>query len=138
MCTGNPKAIKKPWLNDKKYRLADFFNAHWDKYTKSPKEAIKPEQYKAVNAIRTCRTEALGKDIYACTDCGEVTEVYHSCKNRFCPTCSWQDTLKWAEKVKNSMLDLSHRHAIFTLPHQLIPLIKKNKKELLNVLDKMR
>lgn len=119
---------------EKKYRLADFFNAHWDSYIKSPSVPIRPEQYKAVNAMRVCRTEALGKDIYACPECGEITEIYHSCKNRFCPTCSWQDTLKWAEKIKNNMLDLSHRHAIFTLPHQLIPLIKANRKLLLNAL----
>ena len=134
MCSADLQANKNPWLSDKKYRLADFFNAHWDKYLKSPSEPILLEQFKAVNAIRVCRTEALGKDIYACPDCGEITEVYHSCKNRFCPTCSWQDTLRWAEKVKKNMLDLPHRHAVFTLPHQLIPLIKKNKKELLNVL----
>lgn len=134
MCSPESQAKKEPWRGDKKYRLADFFNAHWDEYAKSPSEPIKPEHYKAVNAIRVCRTVALGKDIYACPDCGEITEIYHSCKNRFCPTCSWQDTLKWAEKVKTSMLDLPHRHAVFTIPHQLNPLIKKNGKELLNVL----
>ena len=53
-----------------------------------------PEQYKAVNAIRVCRTAALGIDTYACPDCGEVREISHSCKNRFCPSCGWHDTLK--------------------------------------------
>lgn len=134
MCSTNNASKESPWLKDKKYRLADFFNAHWDEYKKSPAALIQPEQYKAVNAIRVCRTEALGKDVYACPECGEITEVYHSCKNRFCPTCSWNDTLRWAEKVKNKMLDLPHRHAIFTLPHQLLPLIQKNKKKLLDVL----
>jgi hypothetical protein len=121
-------------LPEKKYRLADFFNAHWDEYTKSPKEFIKPEQYKAVNAIRTCRTAALGVDIYACPGCGEITEIYNSCKNRFCPTCSWQDTVKWADKIKGQMLNLPHRHVVFTLPHSLNPLIKRNGKHLLNIL----
>ncbi|MBD3231397.1 IS91 family transposase [Candidatus Dependentiae bacterium] len=134
MCSTNNSSKESAWLKDKKYRLADFFDAHWDNYKKSPAAQIQPEQYKAVNAIRVCRTEALGKDVYACPECGEITEVYHSCKNRFCPTCSWQDTLVWADKVKDKMLNLPHRHAIFTLPHQLIPLIKKNRKELLSVL----
>lgn len=119
---------------EKKYRLADFFNMHWDNYVKSPKEYIMPEQYKAVNSMRVCRTAALGIDAYACPDCGEVSEVYHSCKNRFCPTCSWQDTVKWAERVKGQMLDLPHRHVVFTLPHRLNQLIKENGKYLLNTL----
>jgi hypothetical protein len=134
MCTVHPQATEKNWFGDKKYRLADFFDAHWDKYVKSPAEYIRPEQHKAVNAMRVCRTAALGKDVYLCIECGEITEIYHSCKNRFCPTCSWQDTLRWAEKVKRNMLNIPHRHAVFTLPHQLIPLINRNKKVLLNVL----
>ena len=56
----------------KRYRLADFFNQHWDTYTQSPAEYITPEQYKAVAAIRVCRTEALGVDHYVCPDCGEI------------------------------------------------------------------
>lgn len=134
MCLSHTDKNAQCGESEKKYRLADFFNAHWDKYVKSPARPIRPEQYKAVNAIRVCRTAALGVDVYACPDCGELTEVYHSCKNRFCPTCSWQDTLKWAEKVKQNMLNIPHRHAVFTLPHQLISLTKKNKKAILNAL----
>jgi len=119
---------------EKKYRLADFFNMHWDTYVKNPKEYIQPEQYKAVNSLRLCRTVALGIDTYACPDCGEVTEVYHSCKNRFCPTCSWQDTVKWADRIKGQMLDLPHRHIVFTIPHKLNSIVKENGKHLLNTL----
>ena len=72
---------------EKKYRLADYFNRWWDEYAKHPTEYITPEQYKAANAIRVCRTAALGIDTYACPECGEVREIYHSCKNRFCPSC---------------------------------------------------
>lgn len=118
----------------KKYRLAEYFDRWWDIYKQNPEEYITPEQYKAVNALRLCRTEALGVDHYVCKECGEITKVYHSCKNRFCPTCSWQDTLEWAERMKNQMLDLPHRHIVMTLPHGLNGLIKKNRKELLNLL----
>jgi len=118
----------------KKYRLADFFDAHWETYMKSPKEYVKPEQLKAVNAIRVCRTPVLGVDMHACPKCGEITHTYHSCKNRFCPTCSWGDTIKWAEKIKNRMLNIKHRHIVCTIPHSLHPLIKRNRKLLLSAL----
>ncbi|MDO9341610.1 MAG: transposase [Bacteroidales bacterium] len=134
MCECKPHTPEPRWLGGKKYRVADFFDTWWDEYIKSPTEYIKPEQYKAVNAIRVCRTAALGIDIYTCPDCGDTTEIYHNCKNRFCPTCSWQDTVRWAERVKGQMTNLPHRHAVFTLPHHLIPLIKGNGKELLNIL----
>jgi len=122
------------WTGEKKYRLADFFDQWWDIYKQSPTEKITPEQYKAVNAMRVCRTEALGVDYYACPDCGEITKVYHSCKNRFCPTCSWQDTIRWADRIKNQMMDLPHRHIIITLPHLLNNLVKTNGKYLLDIL----
>jgi hypothetical protein len=118
----------------KKYRLSDFFNRWWDEYAQHPAEYITPEQYKAVNAIRVCRTAALGIDTYACPDCGEVREISHSCKNRFCPSCGWRDTLKWAARMKDKLLRVPHRHVVMTLPHILLDLVKRNKKEILNIL----
>jgi len=134
MCIKQKLANNSEWMDSKKYRLADFFDQWWEIYKKAPKHYITPEQYKAVNDMRLCRTEALGVDHYACPDCAEITKVYHSCKNRFCPTCSWTDTIKWAEKIKLKMMDLPHRHVVFTLPHQLNDLIKDNGAELLNIL----
>ena len=116
------------------YRLADFFNRWWDEYAQHPAEYITPEQYKAVNAIRVCRTAALGIDTYVCPDCGEVREISHSCKNRFCPSCGWRDTLKWAARMKEKLLRVPHRHVVMTLPHILLDLVKRNKKEILNIL----
>jgi hypothetical protein len=120
--------------SEKKYRLADFFNAHWDKYVENTQDIISQVQFKAVNAIRVCRTAVLGVDYYACQSCGEVLEIYHNCKNRFCPTCSWGDTIKWANKLAGQMMALPHRHVVMTIPHALEPLVKSNGKQLLNIL----
>lgn len=132
-CAIHTTEKKHNWFGEKKYRLAHFFDRWWDIYCQSPTEFIQPEQYKAVQAIRTCRTAALGIDIYSCPKCGDTTEVYHNCKNRFCPTCSWSDTVRWAEKIKRNMLNMPHRHVVFTIPHKLIPLIKRNEFALLNM-----
>lgn len=126
-------APEKPH-GEKKYRLADFFDQHWDDYAKAPAELIYEEQYRAVSAMRSCRTEALGVEHYVCHECGEISYVYHSCKHRFCPTCSWKDTLDWADRIKAQMLDIPHRHVVFTVPHKLNSLIKGNGSALLSVL----
>ncbi|MGE5421162.1 MAG: transposase, partial [Chloroflexota bacterium] len=125
---------KHDWFGEKKFRLAPFFDQWWDDYCMNPKHFIQPEQYKAVKDLRSCRTAALGIDVYTCPECGDITEVYHSCKNRFCPTCSWNDTVRWAEKVKRNMLNIPHRHVVFTLPHQMNFLVQRNKFILLNTL----
>jgi len=134
MCNAPQPKEAKDWLTEKQYRLADFFDRWWDSYKQNPAHYLTEEQYKAVNALRCCRTEAYGVDHYVCPDCGEITQIYHSCKNRFCPTCSWKDTMQWAEKIKSQMLALPHRHVVVTLPHQLNGLIKRNGKELLDIL----
>jgi len=132
-CAIHTTEKKHNWFGEKKYRLADFFNQWWDIYKLNPKVFIQRWQYKAVNAIRTCRTAALGIDIYSCPKCGNTTEIYHSCKNRFCPTCSWNDTVRWAEKIKKNMLNMPHRHIVFTIPHELIHLIRRNEYALFNM-----
>ena len=126
----------KPQATEKCFRLSDFFNAHWEEYLAGDHEPVRSEQYKAVAAIRACRTEALGIDYYVCEECGEISPVYHSCKNRFCPTCSWKDTLKWADRMEDSLMKIPHRHVVFTLPHQLNNLIKSNQWHLLDFLFK--
>jgi len=128
------KKFKVDGKNKKEYRLGDFFRRHWRAYSRSPKEYIKAEQYKAVNALMSCRTALLGVEVYVCEQCGEVSEVYHSCNNRFCPTCSWKDTLDWAERIQSNMLRIKHRHVVFTLPHKLHKLMKDNDELLYNVL----
>ncbi len=117
---------------EKKFRLSDFFMANWAAYCMNPKKYIRPEQFKAVNSIMVCGTEVLGVEYYACPECGDMSTVFHSCKNRFCPRCSWKDTIQWSEKIKEQMLNIPHRHVVFTLPHQLNGLLEKNRREILN------
>lgn len=132
-CSTN-SAQKKASYPEKKHTLKEFFDLHWEQYLEHPTTHIKPEQFKAVNGIRLCRTDALGKDTYACSACGDTVELRHNCKNRFCPTCSWKDTLKWGERMQNMLMNVPHRHVVFTLPHSLNALIKLNQKDLTNAL----
>lgn len=136
MCQNYKRSTLQEPQREKKFRLSDFFNDYWDIYARTPKEYIRSEVYTAVRAIRACRTEILGIEQYVCEECGEISDIYHSCKNRFCPTCSWTDTMKWAEKLQYKMFNLKHRHVVFTLPHKLIGLIKRNDAKLLSILLK--
>ncbi len=60
--------------DQKQFRLSEFFDQNWAAYIQSPADYISPEQYKAVAAMRVCRTEFLGVDHYVCPDCGEITQ----------------------------------------------------------------
>ncbi len=46
---------------------------------------LRPEQRRALLAIRRCRTPAAGGHRYRCTHCGGEHHGYHSCHHRACP-----------------------------------------------------
>jgi hypothetical protein len=134
MCECSDHIKEQESKSEKQFRLADYFKDYWEQYVETTTNPISQLQFKAVNSIMVCRTAALGIDYYACEGCGEVKEIYHNCNTRFCPTCSWRDTIKWANKLEGQMMSLPHRHVVMTIPHALAPLVKSNGKHILNIL----
>ncbi len=80
-----------------------------------------------MKAITSCRTAALGSQSYACTDCGNILQVYHSCRNRHCPKCQYNAREKWLGERKNELLPIKYFHLIFTVPASLNEIALFNK-----------
>lgn len=51
------------------------------------RDGLSRDQHRAVNAILSCRTAALGGHVSRCEDCGTMDVAYNSCRNRHCPRC---------------------------------------------------
>lgn len=56
-------------------------------------------QQRALEAIQTCRTAALGGQRWDCPHCGHHHHVYHSCRNRHCPRCQQQRQQQWLQEL---------------------------------------
>jgi len=94
------------------------FRRHFDDYKDRYPQPL--HKLKAVTAIMRCRTAEMGGNVSRCPH-GHVEEVhYNSCKHRSCPQCNSLPTERWLENQKSKLLDCTHYHAIFTLPHYLI------------------
>ena len=52
-------------------------------------------QHRALRAMATCRTAALGGHLEACDHCGALRNAYTSCRNRHCPTCQTLAKARW-------------------------------------------
>lgn len=93
-------------------------------------------QRKAALAILNCKSGRLGVNLSRCTDCGHVEIHNNSCRNRNCPNC--QAVLKeiWVDKRRAEVIDSPYFHVVFTLPHQLNPLIYCNQKLLYGLLHR--
>lgn len=88
----------------------------------------------ALNLIKICRTAALDGHLDRCPGCGFERPSYNSCRNRHCPKCQTVAKQEWLENRKSELLDVPHFHCVFTLPHELNPLILQNKEVMLGLL----
>ena len=95
------------------------------------------EQAKVLTAILQCRTPSLGGRRQSCPGCGYQRLVFHSCRNRHCPKCQSLTKARWLEQREQELLPVPYFHNVFTLPHQLNPLLlycEANKRVLLDLL----
>jgi hypothetical protein len=104
--------------------LADIVRAHGEAYTRMHRLA--PVQHRALRAIATCRTAALGGHQETCDHCGAVRVSYNSCRNRHCPKCQTLTTERWLAARKADLLPIPYFHLVFTLPHDLNALAQGN------------
>jgi hypothetical protein len=81
--------------------------------------AVSAPQARVMRAILDCRTAALGGHCEACDACGHPRFVYHSCRNRHCPTCQSRAREAWTRQRMTELLPVPYTHLVFTLPHAL-------------------
>jgi hypothetical protein len=98
------------------------------------KRGLTKHQLKVLRALSACRTTELGGSAMACSDCGEVHYVLHSCRNRHCPRCQGIDKELWVEDRKQELLPVKYFHVVFTVPHHLLELFRFNRKVMYDLL----
>ena len=118
----------------RRLEIADILRKHIADY--QDQYRLWSEHRKIVFDLLNCRTAYLGGHIDRCSHCGAMRITYHSCRNRHCPTCQHMPRERWLEKRKDEILPASYFHVVFTLPHELNPVILNNKKVMLNILFK--
>lgn len=112
---------------------ADIFRRHGKEYRNNNK--LSPQQLKAMRDIEACRTADLGGHVDACENgCGFTRISYNSCRNRNCPKCQGLKSAQWLEQRLETVLPTHYFHMVFTVPHEMLPLMLSNKKVLFNIL----
>ena len=117
-----------------KYELAHIFRQYGDHYRQT--HSLPLEQLKVMRAIERCRSAQLGGHLDQCDSCGYQHPAYNSCRDRHCPKCQSLAKGQWVEKQKAQLLPTGAFHLVFTLPHELNPLMLCNKRALLPLLFK--
>lgn len=104
--------------------VGDIFRRYGEAYRRANRLSM--AQHKAMNAIEACRTAALGGHLDRCDSCEYQRNSYNSCRNRHCPKCQSLARERWLEARKAELLPVKYFHLVFTLPHELHPIIRTN------------
>ena len=114
--------------------LAEIFRLHGPEYRAKFGTRMLPSHRRAMQEIETCRTAALGGQVYHCQHCAERRYSYHSCKNRHCPKCQNEQANLWLAEQQNLLLPVPHFMVTFTLPDELRAVARSNQKTVYNLL----
>lgn len=117
------------------YKIRQIWEHSYDAF-RSSGQYLSHVQHKASLAILNCKSGRLGCSVSRCSDCGHMEFHNLSCRNRSCPNC--QAVLKevWVDKRRAEVIDSPYFHVVFTLPHELNPLIYRNQELLYGLLHR--
>jgi len=121
--------MKRPHLE-----VADIVRAQGESFIANNGSWIHWAHQRVLRAIAHCRTAVLGGHLHQCPNCGHRATVFHSCRNRHCPKCQVAARRRWLADRETELLPVGYFHVVFTLPHQLSPLLLQNKKLLYGLL----
>ena len=115
-----------------RHEVADVLNLHWPLVQQNGK--FNTWQLRILDAIKDCRTAALGSHVDACSDCGHLRISYNSCRNRHCPKCQGTQREGWIQARERELLPVPYFHVVFTLPDILNPLCLHQEKIVYGIL----
>jgi hypothetical protein len=105
--------------------VADVLRVHGDRFL-AAHPWLSVQQRTVLRALTRCRTAELGGHVDQCGACGHRAISYNSCRNRHCPKCQSQARERWLAARERELLDVAYVHIVFTLPHALDPLCRRN------------
>ena len=99
--------------------VADIFRHFGPAFRDRNGASLSTERRRAMIAIESCRTAALGGHVELCDNCGHQRVAYNSCRNRNCPKCQGLARAQWLEDRQAELLDVPYFHVVFTVPQEI-------------------
>lgn len=121
-------------MTQHRLEVADVFQQHGQEFLEEYGSGLSSDQRRALRAIATCRTQALGGHVEACDQCGHQRIAYNSCRNRHCPKCQAQARAEWMDARGTELLPVPYFHVVFTLPNAIGALALQNRRAIYGIL----
>jgi len=93
---------------------------NWEEFCRLYGDDIRPTVIENVEKVMNCGDkDKLGHSVYVCPTCSKKHIVAHTCKSRFCNSCGKVRNDNWLLDAENKLLNVPHKHLIFTIPSEL-------------------
>ncbi len=97
-------------------RLASVIDTFETDFLAQYRDRLTSDHYRALAAIKHCRTQASAKMQVKCTECAHQKLVPHSCGHRHCPHCQHHESQQWLERQMQKQVPAEYFLLTFTLP----------------------
>jgi hypothetical protein len=114
--------------------VADVFRRFGPAFREQHGASLSGARRRAMIAIETCRTAALGGHVERCGDCGHQRIAYDSCRNRNCPKCQGLARAQWLADRQAELLDVPYFHVVFTVPAEIEVIAYQNQTVVYDIL----
>jgi len=114
--------------------VADVFRRFGPAFRDQHDGSLSAVRRRAMIAIESCRTAALGGHLEWCGDCDHQRVSYNSCRNRNCPKCQGLARAQWLEDRQAELLDVPYYHVVFTVPAQVEVIAFQNQTVIYDIL----
>ena len=101
---------------DKGRKIQTIFRQYWSDFLKTLKTPLRSSIIYNVENMMNCHILTEGYIFYECPKCDNFTLTGLSCHSRFCTSCNKKYSEHRSLAVKEKLLDVPHRHFVFTIP----------------------
>lgn len=92
---------------------------HWSSFLKIYDKKVRPNVKVEVDKVLRCKDTRYGYIELKCESCNETKKVGFTCKSRFCTLCGKIYVDNWIKSMLSKLINVRHRHIVFTIPEEL-------------------
>lgn len=114
----------------KKGKMRLILEDHWASFMSKYDKKIRPNVKAEVDKVLRCKDTRYGYIELKCEKCNEIKKIGFTCKSRFCTSCGKIYVDKWIESMLSKLINVRHRHIVFTIPKELRVYFGKDRSKL--------
>ena len=103
----------------KKCKIKTILEDHWNGFLKIYENKIRDNVKKEVEKVLKCKDTKYGFIELKCDKCNTTKKIGFTCKSRFCTSCGKIYTDNWIDNMLGNLINVKHRHIVFTIPEEL-------------------